>query len=193
MLLPIEVLELCRFAAKPDEGRWNLEWIQIERTLSGLRASATEGHMLGTVTLCPDPTMGIPALEKPIYLKATSVMAALKTAPKRVRLEGAVLSVEEATLRLGLTSTSIEVTDAPDFTFPDVDQVIPKEKDRTSKGPVGLDMKFVDAVSAWAKACGRKTVFGWELGGEFEPAVLHAPRVDGLDIHAKFLIMPARL
>ena len=122
----LEMIEKTAFAISADETRHNLNGVYFEVTDGNMRMVATDGHRLAMVQR---PSPGEFALKKGVIV------------PRKGLFELRRLLGEDATgvCELGFTETSgvfrrgdvTMVMRLIDGTFPDYQQVIPKEADRT--------------------------------------------------------------
>lgn len=205
MRIPIEALELVRFAASRIRDRPNLEAIEL-RTENGFNtATTTDGHMLGRYTWQSDDG-GL--VHSPLLLRVETIAGHMKRISKKERVTGgeliiAVEGLQPPVCHIKLGGLEPEPIEVMDVNFPDTNSVIPSGKQLAPNGTVvgeyhigaqfGVDLKLLARITDWAKACNRSTpgvVMKVTASGEFDPLRIEAEDGDGKVI---FVVMPVRL
>ena len=188
MKLPIEALQLAHLAAT-DASRTSILWMEVKQLGStSVRASATDGHVLGIVEWEAE----LLCIGEACYLKAADVRDALKRTPKKVRMEGASLQGGVLTFMDG---ASVAIGREPDeaVDYPTVEQIVPIKMTGSEEHEpfFGMDFKLFGMFQSWATACNRNTIFRVQADGPLNP--VRVETFDTSDCPATFVAMPCRL
>lgn len=202
MKIPIEALELVRFAST-NEGRTTLEWLRLENGASKeMRATATDGTMLAQLTWMPNDESD---LAMPVHLSADDVRAHLKRVPKKARQEGGDVKAGSVvphpggmhTLQLHELAPQHVMSD-PNPNFPDTSQIIPPRElsefnDKKPQGVTfGMNLYLIQRVHDWAKATNNQTRMTFTGSDPLSPfrMDLDLPEIGGAVV---FVVMPCRI
>lgn len=182
MKIPIEALELYTMVST-DEHRESICWLQIKKVgPNTVRATATNGHILGQHTWKTDDTP-----TEPIYLHPQDIKNVLKGTSKKDRALGA--EYENGRLSIGGVVVTLR---APGYhvSYPDAEQVVPaRGKAIKLTEAIGLDLSYVHLFATYAKRCWINPQMRFQITDPLEPV-----RVDMTDdTDTVFVIMPVRV
>jgi DNA polymerase III subunit beta len=157
-----------RFAASPDQARYNLCGIYLERKQDGgLRMAATDGHRLSYV----DSTATL-ELSKPLLIPVTAIDALARLTAKLAEGSDMMIALQGEAIRFVLPDNRLLVARLVEGEFPDYRGVVPKPDALKQIASVSAK-SFADALKA-VSICSNERGHGVRLALEnhVKPACL---------------------
>lgn len=190
MKLPVQVLELARFATLGDE--CPLSWMSIRPFGEAvMQATALTGASLAQYAW-----IDVGHDKREVCIRAEDILEMLKASYKKDRLLGATL--EGNVLQIGNElGKPVRVVPHAEVHFPDTTAVIPEEGLEEDSGPqgsiFGLDLRLVGKVQEWLRNVNADPIVKWTTRGPHDPIRLDVPTINLSGGSALFVIMPARI